>query len=1574
MPRLKKSTLSAYLRSGCQRQLRLSMYTGSEQRKITEELRRRGSGQDAPPPAYARRQSAGQLQQAGDDWQDQKVGELRRAFGDHSVLMRVDRNGKAIGYPLRDALTTIQPRQFVIEAEIDLPDAFLDAFGLRGLRDEYDRPLEFVTKMLGETQVQLVRPDIVQALRPMCDVDPLEESLEASKAVDPQGHLTVLPADDSRIRLRVCDVKLSSQPGAQYYAEVVYYSMILSAWLEEDRALAVREGRPALADRYVVVASAALWPGTYKDSALSIAIADPARRADPNELERALESDLEVAAFEVYVPSLHLVLREQLPTVLETPWQELPWHTSFRCQTCEFFGYRFLNKDGEPLADPDHRHCYEQAEGENLVKRVPGLTRATSRRLEIAACRVDQLADLPLRHAVFDSHRSLAQKRHVLRARARSLQTLKAARNASPTPVPTLPAAVQLVDNSGVSGSLPLYSNLDVYIFMDYDLSSALTVTFSMRARWLAPGIFAREGKRGTRRLTPPELAEVERLNITKVSTQRWGFAASKSGSDAPADHDAPGDHDVQHIRSYTPPPPGTHDRIRGEQEALLALLRRLKAIFSEVEKQDKDRAKKAKQGGFKTFESTYQIYLWDEAQYRHMTRLMSRHFDAIVQDPELRGLGWLFPSEQTVERPEFATRKSPISLVSEAVERHLAVPVPYQYTLLEVAESLGYTYRGLGSLFREPLTNLVPGERVHEYWSGAQPNAAGRGGWDMAKDGIERANRAKTLALMHVTIELKTRDKLVRDANPPADGFLADAAAPTLSTKTDTLKDVPVYSQLLFQFALLNANLQIMEKELMYARPATERVDGFASAFLPKRLEEGTEAYEEAWRALEPLAIEPMEGGDVWIYTLSKNSAEVKIKPGDFDLGLSPHRVPNFLDAQVAKVVGSVTVNDKQRFTSVRKAGIADVSVVAIDREGRRIALRLGRRSLLRALDEAGAQDFSENVMLDQIGRDHFTRKLRATLAGLGGPAQLEGDAAAQRALYDAAPAGHGTRQAGHDVLFQPALTHAQAVPLDLEVLAELVPQLTAENENLNDGQWAALQRCLARRLDVLWGPPGTGKSKTLRAAIRAAIAQARSQGRGLRVLIGASTYTAVDNVLVGLAEQLATAPDGVGVACYRLASETARAGFRGDHLPNLQSLSTSDPEGRDQALVARLDDGQVTDVVIVGTIHQQLYKLATMDVPYGTTAADVAALAAATQREWFDLIVIDEASQMDVAASTLLFSAAAFGAQVLIAGDGLQLPPIQPATPPLGLEFRVGSVYDFMVKAHGIEPALLHENYRSNRSIVGFTRRAGYDKDLHAHSPDLAIQLRPSSPITPGAVWPSGLTFEALLADMLDPAWPLVALVYDDEVSGQSNTFEALVASGLVALLHDRLGPPLHEERDTEDESWDRTYTISELLKLGVGVVAPHRAQGSLTVTHLGALLRPVGGTYAEVRGAVDTVERFQGGQRDVIIASFGLGDPDLIASEDEFLYDLKRFNVMVSRARAKVIVLLSRSVLHHLANDQNVARASGLLKAYVHQYCDQVTEGTLEYVDHDGTNRQQRVQLRRGRILEGQDIQGV
>jgi superfamily I DNA and/or RNA helicase len=90
--------------------------------------------------------------------------------------------------------------------------------------------------------------------------------------------------------------------------------------------------------------------------------------------------------------------------------------------------------------------------------------------------------------------------------------------------------------------------------------------------------------------------------------------------------------------------------------------------------------------------------------------------------------------------------------------------------------------------------------------------------------------------------------------------------------------------------------------------------------------------------------------------------------------------------------------------------------------------------------------------------------------------------------------------------------------------------------------------------------------------------------------------------------------------------------------------------------------------------------------------------------------------------------------------------------------------------------------------------------------------------------------------------------------------------------------------------------------------------------------------------VFSAVDTVERFQGGERDTIIVSFGVGDTDIIEGEEEFLLQLERTNVAVSRAKAKCIVLMPKSLAYHLPTDQAAAETSVAIKSYLEEFCGQ------------------------------------
>jgi superfamily I DNA and/or RNA helicase len=110
------------------------------------------------------------------------------------------------------------------------------------------------------------------------------------------------------------------------------------------------------------------------------------------------------------------------------------------------------------------------------------------------------------------------------------------------------------------------------------------------------------------------------------------------------------------------------------------------------------------------------------------------------------------------------------------------------------------------------------------------------------------------------------------------------------------------------------------------------------------------------------------------------------------------------------------------------------------------------------------------------------------------------------------------------------------------------------------------------------------------------------------------------------------------------------------------------------------------------------------------------------------------------------------------------------------------------------------------------------------------------------------------------------------------------------------------------------------------GIGVVVPHRAQK--------ALLRAEFPNLAEVN-SIDTVERFQGDERDVIIVSATASDPDYVRNEADFLLNLNRLNVAISRPRKKLIVLASRSVVDLLTSDLEIFEQSAIWKRLFHHY---------------------------------------
>ena len=84
--------------------------------------------------------------------------------------------------------------------------------------------------------------------------------------------------------------------------------------------------------------------------------------------------------------------------------------------------------------------------------------------------------------------------------------------------------------------------------------------------------------------------------------------------------------------------------------------------------------------------------------------------------------------------------------------------------------------------------------------------------------------------------------------------------------------------------------------------------------------------------------------------------------------------------------------------------------------------------------------------------------------------------------------------------------------------------------------------------------------------------------------------------------------------------------------------------------------------------------------------------------------------------------------------------------------------------------------------------------------------------------------------------------------------------------------------------------------------------------------------------MRGAFETVERFQGQERALVLASFGVDAAEQIRAEEEFVSPLNRFNVMVSRVRTSLIALLSRRLADRRPREPHVLGGSRLLRHFV------------------------------------------
>ena len=423
------------------------------------------------------------------------------------------------------------------------------------------------------------------------------------------------------------------------------------------------------------------------------------------------------------------------------------------------------------------------------------------------------------------------------------------------------------------------------------------------------------------------------------------------------------------------------------------------------------------------------------------------------------------------------------------------------------------------------------------------------------------------------------------------------------------------------------------------------------------------------------------------------------------------------------------------------------------------------------------------------------------------------------------------------------------------------------AELFGLSDSQQAAFEQLLTNRLTLLWGPPGTGKTYCLTAMI-AALARGRSRRRQrMRILVTASNHPTVNHLLVKVREALGRwgAVHADDVEIVKLEKFTATE----DEAPREAPMTILS--------VPHFEEGRGLrglPVLIVGGTMQAFRKIE-------------------DDTRTYDLLVVDEASQVKWGELALALHLLAPGGRLLLAGDDLQLPPIIHGTypePADGLPGLHDSVFAYLRlrddREHPRYTRQLRENRRMNYTLSRFPavtlygeRYAPADEEIGTQ----ALALPPSPAGTGNGQWET-------LAWLLDAAFPLALVVVEDVRATVENVAEAELVASVAWWLCLRLG---------EDDS--RAF-----LARDVCVVSPHHAQIHAIRSQL-ATFTPDADAML-----IDTVEKMQGKERDTVLVSYGVSDAETALAEAEFIYGLNRLNVAVTRARKKCVVFLPRPLL--------------------------------------------------------------
>ncbi len=269
------------------------------------------------------------------------------------------------------------------------------------------------------------------------------------------------------------------------------------------------------------------------------------------------------------------------------------------------------------------------------------------------------------------------------------------------------------------------------------------------------------------------------------------------------------------------------------------------------------------------------------------------------------------------------------------------------------------------------------------------------------------------------------------------------------------------------------------------------------------------------------------------------------------------------------------------------------------------------------------------------------------------------------------------------------------------------------------------------------------------------------------------------------------------------------------------------------------------------------------------------------------FDAIVIDEAGQMTTALAIMAMLA---GRKYLLFGDQHQLGPVVVSRS--RRDVRMIGIFHALraQEAHGTR---LNITYRLNDVLNAWPSENFYGGELQPADAAAGRRL----------TWVAGKNAEPWVQAALAPQTPLVWMPFDHASSRTTSADEVTVAARLLQALHE-----------------------GGLRQEDMAVVTPYRRQARRLRRRLETLMP--GSSWREC--VIDTVERMQGQERELIVVSFCASEPSFVRAQAEFLFDPRRLNVSATRARTKLVILASDALLECETFDPDLGEDLALLRS--------------------------------------------